>query len=306
MNAKGLIICVCVVVAVTVLLAIRISFPTQLASNDKIASSVYPTSRDSSYARPASLAPEALSAIWDPSSKGKDIEFRLSLIHQVNANSLSLSDCSALMEFAKGSSLEADSPSGLYLALKNDVLKALSLQDFYLKTLKEELEGIVRSSAYGSGLRDYAMQYLATIQEAHGSDAISVHWEIIAGMDENLAAGAMIELLSLNRRKPLSLREILMLKTAAMKGIEDGKCDLIRSAGIQVCGELKVAEAEPYAWEIASSEASSVSLRIAAIGALGELRTTMPGASEFLKQISKTGSQRLRLPAMVALNKIRN
>jgi hypothetical protein len=207
------------------------------------------------------------------------------------------------IEALKGFLLSTRLPQGItdseLLALKNDILNVLGLQSD-AKKLVPLLKKIHESPEQPFGMRDYALQHLASLEDA-GDQRYELHWKTLHGENAALAATAMLHLLSSSRQGHLSEAQLQRLRDAALELARDpAKPSGSRATALQICAELSESRARELAWNVARSEKEAFPLRIAAIAALGRFSDDQE-TREFLIEAAAGRDTRLRIPARNAL-----
>lgn len=197
--------------------------------------------------------------------------------------------------------------------LKNDVLNLLQLRLTDHSRLRMALNDLQQNEAADPVMRDYALQFLASM-DAEFSQGFHSHWRTIdsvlqtdspSASDSNRAATALLHVLSAQRKEGLDMLEQSRLESAALRmaGGEDYP-EAARVTAMQVCAELKVSGAENLANRLARSHQVGFSLRISAIAALGSL-TNDDETIAYLQELTTGRNLRLRVPAQSALERIR-
>ncbi len=232
---------------------------------------------------------------------------RLQVVHALDAAQLDAAQADALLAFVA----EKRQPAGLSVvqlrALKNDILNVLVARPASAPALATALQAIHDDPEQESGMRDYALQFLAALSPAEG---IEPQWRAVQGQDPALAATAMLQLLSFSREGKLPADSIpqpsafrLRLSSAALRLAADTTVpEPSRATALQVCGQLKVSEARPLAYDIARSDRASMPFRIAAIATLGDLGGDVE-TQAYLTSLTTGSERRLRIPAESALKR---
>lgn len=231
-----------------------------------------------------------------------DYAVRADVLRKMYQSGLPQAQLDRLMIFIRDQRLpDGLSPSQL-LVLKNDALNVLGLQKEFQPKLAVFLGELARDPSVSPAVRDYALQQLGTL--AILKDSTAIHWQVIHGADSSLAATAMIHVLSLDRTNKLSDSDRLRLADAALRLAGDAtQPETCRTTALQVCGQLKLVEAQQLAWNIARMKTAGYPLRIAAVATLGQLG----GGSEvkaYLEQLVSGSERRLHIPAKAALKQI--
>lgn len=234
---------------------------------------------------------------------------RLKAVRALQGATLTADQATYLRAFVADPNL----PEGLTIqqirALKNDVLNALCEQPGGEAATAAVLRTLYADETADPGLRDYALQHLVTLTERDPSLGWSAHWAAIDGKNTELAATALLHL-SINLRSQvsglnpqLSATERQRIEAAALRLATDTTAkDPARTTALQVCGQLKLTEARPLAYEIARSDSAGMPLRIAAVATLGDLGGSA-AVRNYLRQLTIGPVNRLRVPARSALER---
>lgn len=201
-------------------------------------------------------------------------------------------------------------------ALKNEIMNLLTLRLEDQEPFIELLQSMHQDETQDPVIRDYALQFLASLSaQGQGSDAnpLQAQWAAInkatsvgyVTKDQALLGStSLLHVLSGYRQGKLSAEELGRLKAAALRiAAREDIPDDARSTALQVCGQLKMAEAAKLAADIAASNRNAFALRIAAIATLAQIdhsETTI----EFLQTLTDGPNARLRYPAQAALQNI--
>lgn len=238
------------------------------------------------------------------SSESLEIGERLGIIYGLRTP-LSGNQIEVLLGFISRPSAEGRMTIGEQAAFKNDVLNLLVRQPGLDEKLVPLLIAIHRSEAQDGAMRDYALQHLAAIVlDVGGKYDWSEHWRALEGGNKELAATAMLHLVSAADRGLVSVNNVHLIKSIALKYAVNGELpEIVRLTAIQVCGRLKHDPARDAAREIAGNERLGLPLRIAAIATLGDL-SPAPATREYLRGIANSPERRLRLPARSALARL--
>ena len=225
---------------------------------------------------------------------------RLEVVHALDAAKLDAGQADALLAFVAEKRL----PAGLSIAqvrgLKNDILNVLVLRPASAQAVAATLRAIHEDPSQDAGMRDYALQFLAALSLTAGAEP---QWRAVQGTDPALAATALLQLLSFSREGKLSTIDKTRLAQAAAKLASDAdQPETSRATALQVCGQLKLTEARPLAWDVARSERAGYPFRIAAIATLGDLGGD-DATQAYLQQLTTGPEVRFRVPAKSALKK---
>lgn len=198
-------------------------------------------------------------------------------------------------------------PEGLNIrqvrALKNDVLNVLCAQPGEEEATAAMLRALHTDPTQDPGLRDYALQHLATLTEREPDLGWEAHWAAVEGNDPALAATALIHLAGLDRAGALGSSDRERLKAAALRLASDSSAkDPARTTAIQLCGRLGLTEARTLANDLARDARAGIPLRIAAIATLGDLGGDAD-AHAYLTALATGSERRLRVPADSALRR---
>lgn len=186
-------------------------------------------------------------------------------------------------------------------ALKNEILNCLGAQHSGLKELIDFLCALYADENQDPAIRDYALQHLAEIDPSETK--LSAHWAAAKGRDSNLAATAMLHLLSWNREGRLSEDDVNQLGGVAWNLASNLQVPATnRITALQVCGHLKLPQARNLAFILARSDRESDLLRIAAIATLGDLGGSSD-MREYLASLANRPESRLSIPAASALQR---
>lgn len=201
-------------------------------------------------------------------------------------------------------------PEGLRIdqvrALKNDVLNLLCSYPGGEAETASVLRALYYDTTADLGLRDYALQHLASLNERDSRLGWDAHWAALDGPHPGLAATALIHLSISQRSNRLTSDEIARLGLAALGLADDSTVpDPARTTAIQVCGRLGLMDARALAYKIARSDSVGIPLRAAAMATLGDLGVGDPGIRFFLESAASGSERRLRLPAANALARVR-
>lgn len=249
--------------------------------------------------------PPAVSPLSEALAPGSGLAFqeRLAIIHRTE-RALSRTEVQALLDFIESSEALPDISASARRALENDILNLLQRQSAHTSLVRETLMRWTRDESLPAIKRDYALQHLATLEEADERNDNAQHWQTIEQGPPELAATAMLHLLANERHGGLSEAERVHLAKAAMQLLTDSQEDPPTLAtALQVCGRLQVQEVRAQALRIASDLEAPFPLRIAAIATLGDLE---PSEEVFtlLQTLEKGREKRLRLPAISALQRL--
>lgn len=225
---------------------------------------------------------------------------RLEVVHALDALKLDDRQADQLLAFVAEKRLPAGLSASQLLALKNDVLNVLVLRPASAVAVVTTLRAIHDDPSQDPGLRDYALQAMSELSVTAGTEP---QWRAVQGNDPALAATAMLQLLSFSREGKLSVSGKTRLAQSAAKLAADvTQPETSRATALQVCGQLKFAEARSVAWATAQSPKASYPFRIAAIATLGDLGGDT-SAHDYLVALSTGPEQRLRVPAQSALKR---
>ena len=256
---------------------------------------------------------------------------RLKTVHSLQGSTLTADQAAFLRAFVAA----PDIPEGLTIqqvrALKNDVLNVLCEQPGGEAATAAVLRALYADETADPGLRDYALQHLVTLTERDPSLGWSAHWLALDGKNTELAATALLHLSIhlLSQASPTSSFQVSSLSSqvssadpqvsglksqvsaderqriaaAALRLAADTTAkDPARTTALQVCGQLKLAEARPLAWDVARSDQAGIPFRIAAIATLGDLGG-VAATQAYLQQLATGPEKRLRVPAESALKR---
>ncbi|AHF94697.1 hypothetical protein OPIT5_23625 [Opitutaceae bacterium TAV5] len=240
---------------------------------------------------------------------GLPFDERLAVVHALPAI-LSPDHIVALTAFVSARSGPAGLDAGEIYALKNDAINALTRQQGFVEKLVPILAGVYADRKQDAVMRDYALQHLAVIA-LDGSKAYKwvQHWQAVGAADAEpeLAATAMLHLVSASEKNSLSAAQKQKLESAALRMASDkDKPDVSRITALQVCTRLKVSAARQLAFSLAQSPEAGFPLRISAIAALGDLGQGDERIVSLLKNYADGGERRLRVPARSALQHIQH
>jgi hypothetical protein len=225
---------------------------------------------------------------------------RLEVVHALDVAKLDDRQADQLLAFVAEKRLPAGLSASQLLALKNDVLNVLVLRPASAAAVVAALRAIHDDPSQDAGLRDYALQAMAELSVTAGTEP---QWRAVQGQDSALAATAMLQLLSFSREGKLSAADKTRLAQAAAKLAADAtQPETSRATALQVCGQLKFAEARSVAWATAHSDKAGYPFRIAAIATLGDLGGDTQ-TQAYLRQLAVGREKRLRVPAQSALKR---
>lgn len=257
-------------------------------------------------------APSLMDAISHTTRLGYTL--RLKLVHAARRELGSRPPTPAQLATLRSFISDPGVPEGLNIqqlrALKNDVLNVLCHMPGEEHATAVTLRSLYADETADPGLRDYALQHLVTLIERDPSLGWSSHLHAIESNNPALAATALIHL-SAQLRKPAPpsstpathrpLRPIV--SSAAVRLASDPTSPSpVRATALQICSQLQLPEAHQIAFELASSEQTSMPLRIAAVAAIGNLNRDKDTQS-YLRGLSTGAERRLRAPALSALSK---
>lgn len=225
---------------------------------------------------------------------------RLEVVHALNAAKLDDRQAGALLAFVAEKRVPAGLSTAQVRALKNDILNVLVLRPASAQAVAATLRTIHDDPSQDAGMRDYALQFLAALSTTAGAEP---QWRAVQGADPALAATALLQLLSFAREGKLSAADKPRLaQAAAQLAADSSRPETSRATALQVCGQLKLAEVRPLAWDVARSDQAGIPFRIAAIATLGDLGGDA-ATQAYLQQLATGPEQRLRIPAESALKR---
>lgn len=186
-------------------------------------------------------------------------------------------------------------------ALENEILNKLGAQEQFPAPLIPLLLQMAQDPRQSSVMRDYALQHLHAIwnraSEAERQEIDLFFHSMLDETGESLAGTALVALRDSAGQDPQKRREVGRKALALARDEQNG--ELTRISALNVCARFRVEEAQPLALALAR-EAPTMSIRIAAIAALGDL--PMNGEAEReLARILEKGHPRLHAAAHAAL-----
>lgn len=227
---------------------------------------------------------------------------------------LSAAEVDRLIPLLKARRTSPKIPRGYTLALQNDLLLALRRQKSPPPHLPEILVEILRDRTFDVGLRDYAVQHLASwyeeitlpsgpaaqTQEAR-RELVAIFIEALGEVDTSIAGTALLSLHRLAAADPaIPLPPAFVLETAVRFVTDPAVGDLSRITAIQICAERGQSEVLPAVAGLAGSRAS-LPLRLSALSALGALGK--PEHREILASLAAGPPSTLARAAAAALHR---
>lgn len=209
----------------------------------------------------------------------------------------------ALLDFVRTPQKPSNLTDSQLLALTNDILNVLIRQENLHDSLRQILTDIYNDPSRSPGMRDYALQHLASLGGAKPGADMSIQWTAASGTDPALAATAMQQLLYSASHNALSPADRDRLAAAAFDLAKSDSPAPSRATALQVCGQLGFAQARPLAYDLARSGTVPFILRIAAVATLGDLGGD-DQIRRFLQETAHGPEQRLRIPAQSALQRL--
>lgn len=225
---------------------------------------------------------------------------------------LTMDEKDAIYEFLQ--TRHAEDSEQLGQVLKNELLDALCAQVPLPADVGDLLTRMYRDREQNEVIRDYALQHLFTFYEKveYGISteaATAIHaqvqevlWEAVSEVQASLAGTALLGLSRLaETRRDLNPDRVAAAAAKLATDVDAG--ELTRISAMQVCGRLKVAEVLPALKEVAEN-ASSIPLRISAIGVLGLIGGTPE--LDLLERILTDVNGRLKPAATLASKRIKH
>jgi len=202
-------------------------------------------------------------------------------------------------------------------ALKNDALNLLALQAPDKQALAELLRSIHADPKQDTVMRDYALQTLAGLEGTGNTGPYAQHWKLVeeaadpkrkirSNQESLLAATSLLHLMNAGLEGRLSSGKEAEVRHFALAMARNEKLtSSARLTALQVCGQLGVTDARALANELARSDQTAFTLRIAAVATLGDLTDANDKKTiTYLEDLTNGRNIRLREPARVALKKI--
>lgn len=192
-------------------------------------------------------------------------------------------------------------------ALKNDIMNVLRAQKRVSPKVAETLVAMFDSQAYGVAMLDYCVQHLGALQEATADAAererIQACLRRAALVPGASYAGTALIALTHTPNADDDLRHFVNERALALVCAEDTH-EAARVTAVQIAAERGCAEALPVIRRIAADASAPVTLRIAAIGALGTFRQADDVA--LLERLRVAPNARLSPAIERALKRCRN
>jgi len=202
---------------------------------------------------------------------------------------LSLADCEALCNFLRAP-IPAEEET-VSAALKNSVMEQMRGQRQLAGTWHQTLIGLAEDVRMHEVIRDYAFQHMVDWYEEvlrdesfklAREDMRKALWSALDQTTAAISGTALLSLYHLSAQEPLI--EPAGVRSAALKLMSrESAPEGSKITALQVCGQMRVAEALPTARDWAQS-GGSISLRAAAIAALG-----LMGETSDLKLLAEIG-----------------
>lgn len=228
---------------------------------------------------------------------------RLRLLDTIEAP-LSQAEVQGLLDFLRNPELLDTVSEQRRWALQNDIIDLLQRQGVATEELQRVLSEIIQNPERALVERDYALQQLAGSGELEEAD---IHWEVIEAGEPELASTAMLHMLGQDRYgEGLDAASRQRLETAALTLLREHPSDAAScSTALQVCGRLGVESVRPLATKIARDSTEPLPLRMAAIGALGQLQPDR-NSINLLHHLAEVGEPRLASPIAASLKLLKD
>lgn len=192
---------------------------------------------------------------------------RLRLVHAL-PDDLSEAERGTIADF-----LKQGENSAIELVIKNDLMNKLRNQ----KTLPPELTGVLldlyADRKQNITVRIYALQHLRPQYELTRDAAIrEVLYGALNETENEIAGGALLALRYLCVEYPEEFDAAFVSRRAAEIASDERVNNLTRLSAVQVAAMLNRAEIEPVIRGLAENASTPLTLRLAAIAGLGQLR----------------------------------
>jgi HEAT repeats len=234
----------------------------------------------------------------------RDFRTRLAAISRLGFR-LSLAEREALYAYLRDPSEDKWLRPGQSFALKNDILNALCDQEVPPAELTPFLVALWRDAAQPLVVRDYALQHFAPwYSKVKASQRAQILEELSVAAQATGQSYAGTALIALSRIQ----REHGTAAAPALSGhiqrlVEDTAGNpLARISAVQLAADLRLEQARNPIRQIALDDSQAETLRLAAIGALGNLGT--PEELGGLREIAAGHDERLRMAAVASLRRL--
>ena len=264
------------------------------------------------------------------SDVGTALSARIRAVHDLGPD-LTHSESAALADYLRTHSLAEALRRDGENWLRNDILDKLEGQHTLPIGLVDLLVGIYQDRQQDVVMRDYAVQHIPPVyKKLSDQERVVLHtmlWQATDETDSTIAGTALLALLRISgtaedvisrlpiaalstsdRRsagpsRPTPEIDLARLEATALRLASDKHCgELSQLTALSLCGRLRVAKALPLVTDVAQ-HGTDVSLRLAAIAALGDLGG--PATVELLEELSLGTETRVRVAATSALERLK-
>lgn len=196
--------------------------------------------------------------------------------------------------------------------VKNELMDRLCAMESPPKDLGNVLAAIYQNLLQDDVVRDYAVQHLATLDQAlaqNGGNGVAqeekedqtVLWNALSETGDSIAGTALLGLLRLSDQQNTGVNQSKVASSALQMAHDSAAGELSQITAYQVCAQLNVQNALP-AIEAAAQNSQTIPAQISAIGALGQLGGS--GDISLLQNLLNSNQERLQLPVQTAISRI--
>ena len=238
-----------------------------------------------------------------------DFEKQLEAIGRL-PSSLTPADWDALKKFLLAPDGADNGQQGQ--VIKNELMDRLCALQPPPKDLGNVFAAMYQNLLQDEVVRDYAVQHLATLDQALAQDGgngvaqeekadQNVLWNALTETGDSIGGTALLGLLRLSQQQNTGVDQSRIASSALEMAQNSTAGELSQITAYQVCAQLNVQTALP-AIEAAAQNAQTVPAQISAIGALGLLGGSSDVA--LLQNLLKGSQERLQLPVQTAISRI--